>query len=88
MIPATTQWERAGFGHWRRERGVLLRVREHLRASYIVVPRSVDLAAAVGSIRAEVATGATTFLRDCKNEDEARAWCDRWAEILLREGDR
>ena len=36
----------------------------------------------------EVATGATTFLRYCKNEDEARAWCDRWAEILLREGDR
>ena len=80
MTGTTTQWERAGFGHWRRERGVLLRVNTHLRG--------VDLAAAVGSIRAEVLSHPTTFLRDCANEDEARAWCDRWAEILLREGDR
>ena len=76
----TTQWARAGFGHWRRERGVLLIARTHLRGT--------DLAAAVGSIRAEVKRGATTVLRDCESEEAARAWCERWAEILLREGDR
>jgi hypothetical protein len=76
----TTQWARAGIGWWRRERGVLLIARTHLRGT--------DLAAAVGSIRAEVKRGATTVLRDCESEESARAWCERWAEILLREGDR
>ena len=76
----TTQWARAGIGWWRRECGAKLIARTHLRA--------VDLAAAVGSTRAEVSLGATTVLRDCESEEAARAWCERWAEILLREGDR
>lgn len=80
MGQVTTQWARAGFGHWRRERGVLLIVRTHLRA--------VDLAATTGAIRAEVSLGSTTVLRDCEGEEAARAWCERWAEIMLREGDR
>jgi hypothetical protein len=79
MTGTTTQWERAGFGQWRRERGALLRARSSRLDAYIVdAPQA----------RAEVSLGPTTVLRDCESEEAARAWCDRWAEILLREGDR
>lgn len=80
MTGATTHWARAGFGWWRRERGVLMIARTHLRA--------VDLAATTGAIRGEVSLGSTAVLRDCESGEAARAWCERWAEIMLREGDR
>jgi hypothetical protein len=80
MSDVTTQWERAGFGQWRRERGALLRARSSRLDAYIVDAR--------GLARAEVSLGSTTVLRDCESEEAARVWCDRWAEILLREGDR
>ena len=33
----------------------------------------------------EVSLGPTTVLRDCESEETARVWCERWAEIVLRE---
>ena len=76
----TTQWERAGFGWWRRERGAIMRARGVQLGAYVVDPS--------GLSRAEVQLGPTTVLRDCESEEAARAWCERWAEILIREGDR
>jgi ketopantoate reductase len=76
-VSVTTAWTRAGFGLWRRERGAILRVREILNG--------VDLHGATGNVRAEVAHDGTTILRDFNDADSARAWCDRWAETLIRE---
>lgn len=76
----TTQWARAGFGWWRRERGVLMIARTHLRA--------VDLAAATGSIRGEVQHDGTTIMKDLDNEAEARAWCERWAKVVVDESEK
>ena len=80
MSDVTTQWARAGFGHWRRERGVLLIARTHLRA--------VDLAAATGSIRGEVQHDGTTITKDLNNEAEARAWCERWVKVVIDESEK
>ena len=76
----TTHWARAGFGWWRRERGVLMIVRTHLRA--------VDLAAATGSIRGEVQHDGTTIMKNLDNEAEARAWCERWAKVIIDESEK
>lgn len=79
MTARTTKWERAGFGLWRLERGAVLRVRTHMQ--------SCDLVAAIGFLRLEVAYKGVTVISDITEKDEAGAmrWCDRWAEILIRE---
>ena len=76
-MSVTTSWARAGFGLWRRERGAILRVREVLNG--------VTLRDAAGAVRAEVAYDGTTILRDFDDETAAQAWCDRWADTLIRE---
>ena len=72
----TTQWARAGFGWWRRERGVLMIARTHLRAF--------DLAAVTG----EVQHDGTTITKNLGNEAEARAWCERWAKVVIDESEK
>lgn len=73
----TTEWARAGFGLWRREQGVVLRVKTH--------NRSLDLAAAVGVLSTEVSFNRVFILGEVRSEDEGKAWCERWAQILLKE---
>lgn len=79
MTAPTTKWERAGFGLWRRERGAVLRVCTHMQ--------SCDLVTAIGFLRLEVSYEGVMALSDITEKDEAAAmrWCDRWAEILIRE---
>lgn len=80
MTAPTTKWERAGFGLWRRERGAILRVRTHMQA-FSPLTASVD-----ESLRLEVTHEGTTVLRDVESDEAAAMrWCDRWAEILIRE---
>lgn len=76
-MSVTTSWAHAGFGLWRRERGAILRVREVLNGG--------NLRDTMGKVRAEVTYDGTTILRDFDDETAAQAWCDRWADTLIRE---
>jgi len=73
----TTEWARAGFGLWRREQGVVLRVKTH--------HRSQNLAAAIGVMSTEVSHERVFILGEVHSEEEGKAWCERWAQVLLRE---
>lgn len=71
----TTQWERAGFGLWRRERGVMLRV---------VSSRGVIWS----EVSADTGREAVNlYSPPMDDEGAAQAWCERWAAVVLREID-
>ena len=68
----TTQWERAGFGLWRRERGAMLRA---------VSSRGVIW----GEVSADTGREAVNlYSPPMDDEDAAKAWCERWAAVVLR----
>ena len=75
--PTTTAWERTDSGIYRRERGVVLRVIDHFGGA--------SATSFGGMLRAEASLGLTTVTHECASEDDGRAWCERGADIMLRE---
>lgn len=71
--PQTTEWERAGFGLWRRLNGVVLRVKE----------RNGEVEAEVDGRK----LSDTSPMLWCRGLDEttAKQWCEKWANIVVRE---
>lgn len=84
MTPASksTQWQRAGFGWWRREGAAVLRVRTHRGVQ--------SLASAFESLTAEVSLDGVMVLSDrgLATESAAQAWCERWARVLIAKAAR
>lgn len=69
---ATTEWALCGFGPWRTERGVLLRWRRHIG---VVEVDATDV-------------GGPLLSAKCTDETNAKAWCEKWALVVLKEIER
>ena len=75
----STQWQRAGFGLWRREGDAVLRVRTHHGAQSLVE--------ALGSHAAEVTLDGVVVHTDrgLATQRDAQEWCERWARVIIEE---
>lgn len=71
MRDETTAWERAGFGLWRRERGVMLRVASSRGCTWAEV--SAD----------NGRDAVNLYSPPVEAEADAQAWCERWAAVVL-----
>lgn len=76
----TTEWALGMGGWWRRERGAILRVRTRA-----MPPRDEDAAwtCEIDLRNVDLDAPYLTSFAEATATD-ARAWCDRWAETMLR----
>ncbi len=80
MSNDTTEWALGMGGWWRRERSVVLRV--YTRA---LPPRDDDKiwVAEIDPRRIDVDL-PTLYNSNGQTAEQAKAWCDRWVELLFR----